>query len=140
MPSPKATQITVGPREYEHLRYVSEMTNISPQKIRRARILMMASEGATNCMIAEQLVVNRKQVIEWRARWADFSERRRERWDSMNEDQLRLEVLAVLNDRPRSGRPSNASRGEDASQPKGQASASQPDAGAVGQQQPQRSR
>ena len=44
----------------------------TPQKLGlRARIVLLAAEGAANHAIAQTLGTNRKSVLLWRGRWAE---------------------------------------------------------------------
>lgn len=81
----------------------------SPQALaRRARMILLGAEGQRNEPIAAHLGCSRIQVRQWRNRWAASRARLSElEAAGAPEDVLLAEIVAVLSDRPRSGRPSS---------------------------------
>ena len=88
MPSP--LPLTLTSEEREQLLALTRGRNI-PQKLgRRARIVLLASEGLTNGAIAQRVGCNIHTVRQWRTRMAEYR-------------------LRGLEDRPKPGRPSPSS-------------------------------
>ena len=88
--SRKAVAIALTPEEEAILRRRAAMRHAPACTVARARIVLGASAGETNDVLAQRLAMNRHSVALWRQRFA-------------------AERLAGLEDRPRSGRPTTYS-------------------------------
>ena len=82
-----AAALPIGPDDLARLRRWSSATRAPAVVVQRAKILLLAAEGAANTEIAERLDVSRPTVIAWRKRY------------------LREGLAHGLADRPRRGRP-----------------------------------
>src|SRR3972149_12037296 len=88
--SRKAVAIALTPEEEAILRRRVAMRHAPACTVARALIVLGASAGETNDVLAQRLAMNRHSVALWRQRFA-------------------AERLAGLEDRPRSGRPATYS-------------------------------
>src|SRR3989304_10275681 len=88
--SRKAVVIALTPEEEAILRRRATMRPAPASTVGRARIVLGASAGETNDVLAQRLAMNRHSVALWRQRFA-------------------AERLAGLEDRPRLGRPTTYS-------------------------------
>jgi len=86
MPRTSPYEIKLSPDEREELESLVRRYSAPYQEVIRAKIILMASEGYTNCEIAVRLDLPRQIVSKWRQRY--FAER-----------------ATGLGNRPRSGRP-----------------------------------
>ena len=87
-----AAALPIGPDDLARLRRWSSATRAPAVVVQRAKILLLAAEGAANTEIAERLDVSRPTVIAWRKRY------------------LREGLAHGLADRPRRGRPQTVRR------------------------------
>jgi transposase len=87
-----AAALPIGPDDLARLRRWSIATRAPAVVVQRAKILLLAAEGAANTEIAERLDVSRPTVIAWRKRY------------------LREGLAHGLVDRPRRGRPQTVRR------------------------------
>lgn len=72
MPGPKPIQITLTDTEREGLERLIHRHSTEQQKVVRARIVLLASQGQDNSSIARTLKVTVDMVRLWRKRWADL--------------------------------------------------------------------
>lgn len=95
MPGPQPATINLAPEVRQSLTTLSRRHSTPQQQAKRARIVLMASEGKNNSEIARELEVHVDMVRRWRRRWLDL-------------EALSLEDLTVeerLEDLPRPGAP-----------------------------------
>lgn len=69
MPGPKATQIALSKEAQRKLRILVMGHNTRQQIAKRARMILLASEGKDNSVIGRKVDVNRLTVKQWRERW-----------------------------------------------------------------------
>jgi transposase len=89
---PSAAALPVAPDDLATLRHWASATQAPAVLVQRAKLLLLAAEGAPNTEIAERLGVSRPTVIAWRKRY------------------VREGLLGRLADRPRRGRPQTVRR------------------------------
>jgi transposase len=87
-----AAALPMSPGDLARLRRWSSATQAPAVVVQRARILLLAADGAANTEIAERLSISRPTVIAWRKRY------------------LREGLAHGLADRPRRGRPQTVRR------------------------------
>jgi len=95
VPGPQPQTITLTDEVRQSLTELSKRHSTRQQQAKRARIVLMASEGKTNSEIARELKIHRDMVRRWRGRWLLL-------------EALSLEDLSVserLEDLPRPGAP-----------------------------------
>jgi transposase len=90
---PFAAPLAVSEPDREVLRSWTRSPSVPSGLVTRARIVLLAAEGASNTEIARRLEVSRQTVVTWRGRY-------------------RSAGLAGLEDRPRSGRPASVDDAE----------------------------
>ena len=66
---PKAPAIELSRAQRQELMALLRRHSTPQQMALRARIVLLAAEGANNCQIARQLDVSRDMVRRWRERW-----------------------------------------------------------------------
>ncbi len=96
MSGPKPPLIELTEEEYQGLEKVIRRHFTPQQHVKRAKIVLMASEGKNNAEIARVIGVHVDMVRRWRKRWLDLEE-------------IPLEELSIaerLEDLPRPGAPS----------------------------------
>jgi transposase len=81
-----AVAITLTDEQRAELKRRARSQTMDARAVRRARIVLLASEGIGNHEIARRLEISRNQVIEWRNRFAQGG------------------IAAISGDLPRSGR------------------------------------
>ena len=89
---PSAAALPIAPDDLATLRHWASATQAPAVLVQRAKLLLLAAEGASNTEIAERLGVSRPTVIAWRKRY------------------MREGLLGRLADRPRRGRPQTVRR------------------------------
>jgi transposase len=89
---PSAAALPVVPDDLTSLRHWASATQAPAMLVQRAKLLLLAAEGAANTEIAERLGVSRPTVIAWRKRY------------------VREGLSGRLADRPRRGRPQSVRR------------------------------
>lgn len=101
MPGPNPVPIDLSSQQREALDRIIRR-QLAPQRlVRRARIVLEASQEASNTGIANRLQVNRDTVITWRRRYAESQPVLKD----LPPDQLGEAIESVLADWPRSGAP-----------------------------------
>jgi putative transposase len=96
MPTPKAQVIKLSEKEQQALEKLVSKHQTGQQMALRARIILAASSGQTNTVIAQKYAVKHDTVKLWRNRWVKLQD-------------LSLDDLSVeqrLADAPRPGAPS----------------------------------
>ena len=69
MPSPKPLSLNLTEAEQTELEKLVKRHTVGQQIALRARIVLAAGEGKSNCQIATELPVSRQMVRLWRERW-----------------------------------------------------------------------
>lgn len=95
MSGPQPVKVTLTAKVRQSLTELSKRYSTPQQRAKRARIVLMASEGKNNAEIARELKIHIDMVRRWRQRW-------------FNLEVLALEDLTVeerLEDLPRPGAP-----------------------------------
>lgn len=69
MPVPKPLPLQLDPTAQDKLETVVNRHHIGQQIALRARIILAAAKGKSNCQIARELQVSRQMVRLWRERW-----------------------------------------------------------------------
>lgn len=102
----RAVAVHLRPRVAEVLRKLVRAPSTAQSVAERARIVLLASEGAHNLAIAARLGVDRQRVRRWRGRWADAAGMfLSAEAQSVDDDELEGIVTNVLADEPRPGTP-----------------------------------
>jgi len=96
MSGPKPPEITLTPSVRRDLSSLIRRHSASQQKVKRARIVLLTSEGKNNAEIAREVAVSLGMVRYWRQRWLYLEPIA---WDDLNVDER-------LTDLPRPGAPS----------------------------------
>ena len=92
---PKAPPIELSKAERQELWALLRRHSTPQQLALRARIVLLAAEGANNCQIARQLEVSLDRARRWRERWRALQPASRDE----------LPLLERLTDAPRPGKP-----------------------------------
>lgn len=95
MRGPKPTAIVLSDIERHELEHLARRHSTPQQIALRARIVLAAADGATNCQIARQLDVSLDTVRRWRSRWLVLQPA------SLDD----LPIAERLTDAPRPGKP-----------------------------------
>lgn len=95
MAGPQPTRISLTPEMRHSLTALSKRHSAPQQQAKRARIVLLASEGKNNSEIARELKVQKDMVRRWRQRWLDL--------EALSLDDLTVEER--LEDLPRPGAP-----------------------------------
>ena len=69
MPIPKPLPLELAQTEQDELEKLVKRHNVGQQIALRARIVLAAAKGKSNCQIALELEVSRQMVRLWRERW-----------------------------------------------------------------------
>ena len=69
MPVPKPLPLQLGQNEKDGLEQLIKRHKVGQQIVLRARIVLAAAEGKSNCQIARELQVSRQMARLWRERW-----------------------------------------------------------------------
>ena len=69
MPVPKPLPLQLGQTEKDELKKLIKRYKVGQQIVLRARIILAAAEGKSNCQIARELQVSRQMARLWRERW-----------------------------------------------------------------------
>lgn len=101
----KAAKIVITERQQLLLEEMASARCIQVRLAERAAIILLAFEGLQNQEIASIVGINRDQVGLWRRRWQGAFERLVAVECSESLDRLRKEIVSLLSDRHRSGRP-----------------------------------
>jgi len=106
MPAPYATPIELSECQKNILDQILRKPTHPHRLVQRARIILLASQGVSNTVISKQVNLHRYQVRHWRQRWQRAEERLYElELEGSPEKQLHQEIVATLEDEPRSGAP-----------------------------------
>jgi putative transposase len=105
MPGPRPQPIVLTHRQRETLEHLTRRRSTTQGLVRRARIVLAASEGHNNEQIARRLRINRETARLWRRVWSDAQELLAAAEEEASEKALRECVEGVLADAPRSGAP-----------------------------------
>lgn len=70
MPWQPASSLAVSPSERMILEAVVAQPEIPKRVRKRARIILLAADGAANCTISRQLKIGRPRILQWRQRFA----------------------------------------------------------------------
>ena len=97
MSGPKSPEITLTPSVRQDLSALIRRHSASQQQVKRARIVLLASDGKNNAEIVRKVAVSLGMVRYWRQRWLDLE-------PIFWED---LSVEERLTDLPRPGAPSS---------------------------------
>jgi putative transposase len=107
MPGPQPVSITLSAAQRSLLERVARAQTTPQALARRVRTILLAWEGQRNEAIAALLDCHRIQVRRWRQRWAEAAARlAASEAAGAKPDALLSQMMDVLSDRPRSGRPS----------------------------------
>ncbi len=103
MPGPKPTPILLPPPQQTLLRRIIQRHTAPQRLVRRARIILAASEGLNNAQIARKLDLGLKAVKRWRARWLEALPK----LEAAQADEAHLAhcIAETLADEPRPGAP-----------------------------------
>lgn len=74
-PGPKPTSIRLSELQKQHLNAIVNRRNSTQGTVKRAKIILMASEGMTNARISREIGLHQDTVRMWRARWAESQKR-----------------------------------------------------------------
>ncbi len=99
MPGPKPQEICLSDSERAGLEQVVHRHKSEQQKVLRARIILLASQGQDNASIGRSLGVNTNTARLWRKRWIDLQ--------PIKAEDLNIEER--LEDLPRPGAPARIS-------------------------------
>jgi len=108
MPKPRGPEprrIHLTERQRDILQEIVRCRNRPQGETVRARIILMADEGARNKHIAHDLHIGRRTVRRWRTRWTNTAEILRRIESEGDDKQLKSSIRAALTDNPRSGCP-----------------------------------
>jgi putative transposase len=97
--------IGLSARQRSALEGIARRHTSAQRLVRRARIVLAASDGHSNEQISRMLGVYREAVRTWRGRWLAASRRLASLESEADEKALRAVVEQVLSDEPRSGAP-----------------------------------
>lgn len=97
MSGPKPAEITLSPSVRQDLSALIRRHSASQQQVKRARIVLLASDGNNNAEIVRRVAVSLGMVRYWRQRWLDLEPIS---WED-------LSVEERLEDLPRPGVPSS---------------------------------
>lgn len=75
MPGPRPQPIVLTECQREMLVHLTRRTSSTQGLVRRAHIVLAASEGLNNQEIAQRLGINRETARLWRCKWLDGAER-----------------------------------------------------------------
>lgn len=95
MPIPKPLPLQLDQSEKDGLEQLIKRHKAGQQMVLRARLILAAAEGKSNCQIARELQVSRQMVRLWRERWLQLQP------IALTE----LSVAERLEDLPRPGAP-----------------------------------
>ncbi len=109
MAGPRAKLIELTPRQEELLTRLCRRQTSPQQQVRRVQVILKASSGMTNKLIAQELGLARITVRDWRGRWVKAADGLAE-LEGQGEDKAVLAAIeAVLSDAYRSGTPATFS-------------------------------
>lgn len=101
----KASEISLSPKQEEHLKQLCRRRSSAQQQVKRARIILAASRGTSNSEIAGSLSCDRNTVRLWRERWLAATSKLAELELEESEKVVFSAIETVLQDSYRSGTP-----------------------------------
>ena len=105
MPDPRATALHVSPLQQDVLQQL-ERRSTSPQRlVRRAKIILAATTGATTTKITQDLHVDHDTVRLWRERWRAAESRLQAIEETGKPKLLKQAIELLLTDEQRPGAP-----------------------------------
>lgn len=105
MCGPHPPSIILTSRQRAALEHVVRRATSPQRTVRRARIILMAADGANNQQIAVRLGMDRETASIWRTRWLQASARLEAADTEADDKPLRTLIADVLADAPRPGTP-----------------------------------
>ena len=106
MPIPVPEKITISTQIHQILKQIANCTTNSYRLVRRAKIVLEASNGANNTIIAHKFDLSRSQVRYWRKKWKEnYSVLMKAELEQLNEEKIKSMIISILNDHYREGRP-----------------------------------
>lgn len=110
MGKPQAAALEMRERHKKLLLQLSRQHSTAQQIAKRARILLMASDGMSNAQIHRDLAVAYNTVLSWRKRWLSnykslLQFEKGPEGDGVSDKELRDRLLELLKDESRSGAP-----------------------------------
>src|ERR671933_1117502 len=108
MAYPKASRITLTPRQQLILEQIVRRPTSSQGLVKRVRLILAAAKGTNNTQLSASLQLSRTTVRLWRERWRDAIERlMAAEAKGVNDQQLTQIIISVLQDCERPGTPAN---------------------------------
>jgi len=101
----KAAKIIVTEKQHAILESFSKSRSVSVSLARRSKIILLAFDGHNNEAIETLVDLHHDAVGRWRRRWRDNWERLIDIECSEERHVLEAEIVKLLSDRNRSGRP-----------------------------------
>lgn len=101
MPGPQPTPILLTPQQETLLHRITQRHTAPQRLVRRARIILLAGQGAGNAQIARKLDLGLKTVKRWRRRWLEALPT----LEAADEAHLEACIEQTLADEPRPGAP-----------------------------------
>jgi putative transposase len=105
----RLVEVKITEKQKELLEQICRRQNSTQQQLRRAQIIVKASEGLSNKKIAKELGVHRSRVRQWRGRWLVAEERLAGLETKENNKTIFFAIEEMLCDAYRSGTPSKFS-------------------------------
>ncbi len=106
MPGPHPQPLELTARQHDVLERLTRRSSAPQHVVRRAHVILLAATGCNNSQIADQLGLDRTQVIRWRSRWRAARARLGATEAAHADDKLlRSTIEALLADAPRPGTP-----------------------------------
>ena len=101
----KAAKVIVTEKQHAILESFSKSRSVSVSLAQRSRIILLAFDGHNNEAIESAVGLQHDAVGRWRRRWRDNWERLIDIECSEERHVLEAEIVKLLSDRKRSGRP-----------------------------------
>jgi transposase len=102
----KPVAITISARQQAVLQRLNRRQTAAQRLVGRARLILLAADGASNTAISKQLALDRGQVALWRARWLAAQNQLLDAETADAQDQQLAEFIeTLLTDQPRPGTP-----------------------------------
>ena len=98
-----APPIKLNPNQTVLIQTLARCREVAHSLVQRAKIILSLSQGNSNKSVAEELGLSDETVSVWRKRWVEGSTVLED--VDKKELSLRENVIALLADKPRSGRP-----------------------------------
>lgn len=97
--------IKVTPKQWTILDQIVHCRHCPQYEVTRAKIILMAADGARNQHVADAFAVHEQMVRRWRSRWNKAYIQLKECEAETKDKELYSFIRNVLADNPRSGRP-----------------------------------